>query len=65
MKIPCKDCLVLPICRPKTEIYCDLLEKEACKIDVDASQVVIREWWKLVQKYIPNAHTIRDSKGKL
>jgi hypothetical protein len=64
MKVPCKECLVLAVCIPKTTVKCDLLDKVACEVDVNASKHVVAAWWELVHEYLPRANAIRDSGGK-
>ena len=58
MKIPCKDCLILPICKHREEVRCDWLNTLATK-----SKITTEAWWYMVHLYLPNTRKIRNSKG--
>ena len=63
MVIPCKDCLILPICKQKETVMCDWLHEEAKS--ARNGSISGRDWWKKVTEYLPKAEAIRNSKGVL
>lgn len=56
MKIPCKNCLILPMCREKVVVSCGLLSDAADT--VDGGDLAAKKWWNLVNKHLPKAITI-------
>jgi len=60
-KIPCSQCIVLPICRKKVIVSCNLLSDAADLIDEDT--ITVKAWWILVNNYLPEAITILPDGG--
>ena len=61
MILPCKDCLVLAICKQRITVYCDWLNEITVGIPDYPDQV--EDWWGIVHEYLPNAQHIRSSRG--
>lgn len=51
--IPCKDCLVLAICKHKREVKCDLLTDWSVE-----ERFVDKGYWKTIHRYLPKVTTI-------
>lgn len=49
INIPCKECLLRPICKNRDVVRCDELD-ETAKQAIDMSP---ESWWGLVNKYLP------------
>jgi hypothetical protein len=71
MKIPCKNCITLAICRHRNRICCDILYKEAVRVgrmsqlkSEDCRQKLIHRWWVRLKRQLHNANCIRNDKGE-
>lgn len=56
--IPCKDCLVLAICKNKKKVYCSLMFYWCTHNGLPAG-----EHWELVHKYLPITTMFRIDRG--
>lgn len=58
--IPCKDCLILPICRDKVTVKCNLLKDWSLM-----NRLSITDHWKTIHRYISKAEILSVDERKL
>ena len=61
MEIPCKECIILAMCKNKHEVRCDILNTLAFTVCTDNKAIL--KWWDLVHTYLPTLDRIRNSEG--